>query len=138
VGTVIQCPNCSKPVVIPDQVDVGPLQRQVAQLEARLGAKVDGVAQSMGSHPKPSVELFDLWSNCPECKGLWDKVRAELKEKAIKSVHVKPSLAVIREFENCPECREAWEKMKRDSPQLFKPTEPAPAGTKWWWDKEVK
>jgi hypothetical protein len=67
---------------------------------------------------------------------MWRQVRAELSKQAVKSVHVKPSTGLIQEFENCPECKEAWEKMKRDNPELFKPREPAQAGTKWWWEKK--
>jgi hypothetical protein len=131
---LIQCPNCTRPVVIPDQADVKPLQEQVARLQASLEAKVDGVTKAMGSHPKPSRELLDLWSNCPDCAPLWNRIREELNELARKKVHVRPSLALIREFEGCPECKEEWQRMLEDSPELFKPAQST--GKFWFWEKE--
>jgi hypothetical protein len=136
MATTIQCPSCGRPVVTPEPTDVRPLQEQLARLEAQLTAKVDGVTRAMGSHPKPSKELLDLWANCPECKPLWNQVRTELNKQAAKNAHVRPSLSLIQEFENCPECKEAWERLKKDSPELFKPKEQAQTGTKFFWQKE--
>lgn len=85
--TTIQCPHCTKPVVVPEPSvpaglsDICARFPQLCHQVSRLEATVTEVAEAMNRHPKPTVEFVrDMWLNCPSCRGDFNKLLIEHPE----------------------------------------------------------
>ena len=92
---VIQCPHCSKPIVIPKGIDKEEIQEMIegklgdfcdrfpelCQQTANLEEKVNKLVSIAESHVAPQQALVDEWKSCPDCKPKLEKL---IKDGAFK------------------------------------------------------
>jgi len=145
------CPTCGKDYnevkvwevperTVVDDSAVASLQKSIDELAKKLdfketdkklidiSAAVNTLTEALGSHPKPSEELFKIWENCPECKANWEKLKdsisSQIEPKMVKMVPEH----ISEHIEHCPECRTLWEaKLKQESKKE--------SGLEWLWQK---